>query len=193
MSIANSQAKQKVIKSAVSMEKLTKKLSSAPFVELCRRFSFSSAHRLHNPRWDDERNRTVYGKCNNPNGEADWHPLCGVCLLVADFIPGHGHNYVVYVTLRGQVDPDSGMVVNLSDVKQVLSVVEARFDHRHLDKDVPWFRDFGRVSTTENVCIALWEAIVDVDPQMGALLSRIEVRETENNIFVYHGPSSSSQ
>lgn len=103
---------------------------------------------------------------------------------------GHGHNYVVHVYLRGHVDADSGMVVNLSDVKAVLQRVEVRFDHRNLDLDVAWFRDHARVSTTENVCVALWEAIVEEGPELASLLRRVQVHETENNVFSYQGPSA---
>lgn len=75
-----------------------------PSVEISKRFVFSACHRLHNPRWSDEKNLEVFGKCNNPNG--------------------HGHNYVVTVYFRGPVDAESGMVVNLTDVGRVLKGLE---------------------------------------------------------------------
>ncbi len=70
----------------------------------------------------------------------------------------------------------------------VLSKVEAVLDHKNLDKDVPWFRDSGRVSTTENLCVCIWELILHYDPSFASLLRRVEVHETENNIFSYDGP-----
>lgn len=70
----------------------------------------------------------------------------------------------------------------------VLAKVEALLDHKNLDKDVAWFRDSARVSTTENVCVCIWETILHFDPAFAPLLQRVEVHETENNIFAYEGP-----
>lgn len=133
-------------------------------VDLSRRFTFSAAHRMHNERWSADHNRDVFGKCNNA--------------------AGHGHNYVVMVHFRGPVDVNSGMVVNLTDVKEVLKRVEESVDHKHLDKDVEWFK--GKVSTTETVCIYIWEKVSE-SHVLAPMLRKVEVWETENNRFVYKG------
>lgn len=91
-----------------------------PKVRLCRTEHFSAAHRLHNPRWSVEENEHIYGKCNNPNG--------------------HGHNYAWKVVLEGNVDPQTGMVYNLSDLKREMADVLLKVDHKNLDLDVDHFR-----------------------------------------------------
>lgn len=136
-----------------------------PVVELARNFTFSAAHRLHNPGWSAERNVAIFGKCNNANG--------------------HGHNYRVTVAVRGPIDAESGMVVNLSLVKEEISRVEAVLDHKHLDRDVAYFRDGPVVSTTENVAVFIWEQLQKT--RIGPLLHRVTVWETDNNCFVYKG------
>lgn len=132
-------------------------------VDLCRRFTFSAAHRLHNKEWSREKNEAVFGKCNNANG--------------------HGHNYVVEVTVRGAVDAESGMVVNLVAVKEAISVVEKQLDHKHIDRDVPHFATV--ISTTENVAIFIFDQLKL--GSIGPLLHKVVVWETENNKFVYKG------
>lgn len=134
-----------------------------PVVELSRRFTFSAAHRLHSKSLSDEQNVAIFGKCNNPNG--------------------HGHNYVVQVSYRGQVDKSTGMVVNISDVKRDIAHVEAALDHKCLDKDVPFFED--NVSTTEMVAVFVWEELKKAP--LGSWLSKVEIWETENNKFVFAG------
>ncbi len=103
-------------------------------VLLTKRIEFSAAHRYHNVRWDAERNRAVFGACNNE--------------------PGHGHNYLLEVTVSGEVDRHTGMVVNLFDLKRVLQEVLEEFDHYHLNLDTPYFKDV--IPTTENLARVLW-------------------------------------
>ncbi len=103
-------------------------------VLLTKRIEFAAAHRYHNEHWDAERNRAVFGPCNN--------------------VPGHGHNYLLEVTVGGDVDVETGMVVNLYDLKQVLKSVLEEFDHKHLNLDTPYFKD--RIPTTENIAAVLW-------------------------------------
>lgn len=95
---------------------------SPPIVSLCRRETFSASHRLHNPELSDEENLQIYSKCNNPNG--------------------HGHNYVVYLVLKGPVEETTGMVYNLADLKKELGNVLDTLDHKNLDLDVEYFRQF---------------------------------------------------
>jgi len=133
---------------------------------LRRRETFSASHRLHAPTLSEHENRELFGKCNNPNG--------------------HGHNYTLEVFIRGPLDPITGMVMNLVDLKlyikeEVLDVL----DHRNLDLDVPWFG--GRVSTTENVAVFIWQRLVS---RLGDLLNEVRVHETENNMVIYRGPKT---
>lgn len=137
-------------------------------VEITRREEFSASHRLHNPRLSDEENRRLYGICNNPNG--------------------HGHNYEVEVTVRGAVPPDTGMVMNLTDLMRILRErVIQRVDHKHLNHDVDFLR--GVIPTAENIAIALWEQIEpELEAFEGCRLHRIRLYESRNNLVEYTGP-----
>ncbi|XP_056153369.1 6-pyruvoyl tetrahydrobiopterin synthase isoform X2 [Lampris incognitus] len=126
--------------------------------------SFSACHRLHSVKLSDEDNKRTFGKCNNPNG--------------------HGHNYKVEVTVRGSIDRTTGMVMNLTDLKKCIhEVIMIPLDHKHLDKDVPYFADV--VSTTENLAVYIWDNMVKVLPPN--LLYEVKIYETDNNIVVYRG------
>jgi 6-pyruvoyltetrahydropterin/6-carboxytetrahydropterin synthase len=134
-------------------------------VHLSRRYHFSASHRLHVDALSAEANRATFGKCNNPFG--------------------HGHNYVVEVTLAGPVDAGTGMVTNLSDLdafaqRTMLDV----FDHANLNT-LAAFVD--RVSTTENLCVEVWRMFVDYPH---AELVRVRIEETGNNSFEYFGESA---
>ena len=104
---------------------------------LTKRIEFSASHRYHNEAWDAARNRAVFGACNNA--------------------PGHGHNYLLDVTVSGEVDRHTGMVVNLFDLKRVLQEVLEDFDHNHLNLDTPYFKD--AIPTTENIARVLWQRL----------------------------------
>jgi 6-pyruvoyltetrahydropterin/6-carboxytetrahydropterin synthase len=108
-----------------------------PPVLLTKRIEFAAAHRYSKPYWDEQKNREIFGPCYNE--------------------PGHGHNYMLEVTVAGQVDPRTGMVVNLFDLKQVLLEVLEEFDHKHLNLDMPYFRD--DVPTSENIARVLWRKL----------------------------------
>ncbi|XP_027886013.1 6-pyruvoyl tetrahydrobiopterin synthase [Xiphophorus couchianus] len=126
--------------------------------------SFSACHRLHSLHLSDEENKEVYGKCNNPYG--------------------HGHNYKVEVTVRGKIDPVTGMVMNLTDLKRCIEeVIMIPLDHKNLDKDVPYFANV--VSTTENLAVYIWDNMAKALP--ASLLYEIRVHETDKNIVVYRG------
>ena len=128
-----------------------------------RRYSLSASHRLHSEALSVEENREVYGKCNNPYG--------------------HGHNYVIEVLVGGAVDPESGMVINLTTLDGVVqtSVLE-RFDHTNLNCD-PLF--VNQVPTTENLTKAVFDVLKDALPV--GKLEYVRVEETENNFFQFHG------
>lgn len=104
---------------------------------LTRRVSFSAGHRYHIAHWSAERNQAVFGKCNYPYG--------------------HGHNYVLEVTVRGPVDPETGMVINLVDLDRILTSIIEPLDHRFLNHDVAYFTD--KVPTTENLALYLAEQL----------------------------------
>jgi 6-pyruvoyltetrahydropterin/6-carboxytetrahydropterin synthase len=137
---------------------------------LSRRYALSASHRLYSETYSDEKNRAVYGKCSNPHG--------------------HGHNYVVEVTVSGQVDPITGMVCNLADLDGcVQSQVIDRFDHTNLNFDERFTRE---VPTTENLCRAIHDLLAE--HFVHAELERVRVEETRNNFFEYarkgiHGTS----
>ena len=132
-------------------------------VLLTRKIEFSASHVYHNPKLSAEENRRIFGKCNNPYG--------------------HGHNYVLEVSLSGDIDPATGMIANLADLDAFVERhVLDEFDHKSLNEDVPAFRD--KVPTTENVCIEIFKRLKSFP---NAKLERIRVQETGNNSFEYAG------
>ncbi|HVJ07090.1 MAG TPA: 6-carboxytetrahydropterin synthase [Acidisarcina sp.] len=136
---------------------------------LSRRYRISASHRLHTEAYDERRNREVYGKCNNPHG--------------------HGHNYVVEVTVSGQVDPQTGMICNLGDLDGFMQrEVIDRFDHTNLNLDAS-FQE--QVPTTENLCITVFD-LVSAGFDKATLVS-IRIEETANNYFEYRGKSERTQ
>jgi len=138
-------------------------MSSTLKLELGRRYRFSASHRLHSAHLSEEENNRIFGKCNNPYG--------------------HGHNYVVEVSVSGDLDPATGMIANLADLDAfVQHQVLDEFDHKSLNEDVPAFRD--RVPTTENVCIEIFQRLKSFPK---AKLERIRVEETGKNSFEYSG------
>jgi 6-pyruvoyltetrahydropterin/6-carboxytetrahydropterin synthase len=124
-----------------------------------RRYTISASHRLHTDELSAEENRATYGKCNNPHG--------------------HGHNYAVEVVVAGEVDPETGMVINLATLDEIVhALVIERFDHSNLNLD-PLFAN--RVPTTENLTRQLYSLLKDALP--AGKLERVRVEETENNFF----------
>jgi 6-pyruvoyltetrahydropterin/6-carboxytetrahydropterin synthase len=124
-----------------------------------RSYTISASHRLHTEALSPEENRATYGKCNNP--------------------PGHGHNSVVEVTVAGAVDPETGMVINMAALDEVVRArIIERFDHANLNLD-PLFAN--RVPTTENLSSAVFALLKDALP--AGKLERVRIEETENNFF----------
>lgn len=136
-----------------------------PLTRLSRRYHLSASHRLHTDAYDEERNREVFGKCNNPHG--------------------HGHNYTVEVTFSGAIDGATGMVTNLADLDQFSegALMEV-FDGKNLNR-LPCFSP--PVSTTENFAIEIFR-IFSSYPH--ARLERVHIDETPNNSFEYAGPDA---
>jgi 6-pyruvoyltetrahydropterin/6-carboxytetrahydropterin synthase len=144
-------------------EKETSMKNDAPHVELGRRYRFAASHRLHSPQLSEEENWRVFGKCNNPYG--------------------HGHNYILEVSLSGKIDPATGMIANLADLDAFVECrVLEEFDHHSLNEDVAAFRE--KVPTTENLCIEIFRRLQGFPH---AKLERVRIQETGNNSFEYAG------
>jgi len=135
-------------------------------IYITRRETFNAAHRLFRPEWDDDRNLQVFGKCSNPN----WH----------------GHNYVLYVTLKGEVDPQTGFLINLKDLSQIIkSRIIEKLDHRNMNLEVDFMKDV--IPSTENLAIGIWNELEEPVNALGASLHCVKVSETENNFAEYYG------
>ncbi len=135
-------------------------------IYLTKRFTFSASHRLFDPKLSNEENYKIFGKCSNPN----WH----------------GHNYVLEVTVKGKPDPNTGFVINLTTLKEIVNreVIE-KVDHKNLNLEVDFMK--GINPTTENLAIAIWNVLAD--KFSNATLHRIKIYETENNSVEYFGES----
>jgi 6-pyruvoyltetrahydropterin/6-carboxytetrahydropterin synthase len=136
-------------------------------VYLTRKAEFSASHYYHNPDLSPEENRRLFGKCNNPHG--------------------HGHNYTLEVTLRGAVDPRSGFVVDLKQLKDIMhrEVLDA-LDHRFLNKEIPEFSK--TIPTTENLAITIWQRLA---PKLKAAeLYRVRVYETPDLFVDFYGEAA---
>lgn len=135
-------------------------------VFLTRRERFNAAHRLFKPEWADDKNFEVFGKCSNPN----WH----------------GHNYELFVTIKGEPNPETGFVINL---KQLSEIVRKRIieqaDHKNLNLEVPFMK--GQLPTSENIAVAIWEEIEEDIIKLKCKLHCVKVVETENNTVEYFG------
>lgn len=136
-----------------------------PILYVTRKERFNAAHRLHNPEKSDDWNRATFGKCNSPN----WH----------------GHNYVLEVTVAGEPDPETGYVIDLSDLKRIIHerVIDI-CDHANLNLDVPFLQ--GVIPSTENFAVGIWAQLVDALPE-GKRLHSIRLFETEKNYVEYRG------
>jgi 6-pyruvoyltetrahydropterin/6-carboxytetrahydropterin synthase len=133
-------------------------------VTVHRKAHFNAAHRLHNPNWSQERNADVFGKCNNPNY--------------------HGHNYEVTVSVRGEIDPETGYVIDMKVLKQLIRThVEEAYDHRNLNLDTEDFRNLN--PTAENIAVVIWQKL---RPHLSEALDlTIRIHETERNYVDYDG------
>lgn len=133
-------------------------------MKVCRRVSFNSAHRLYRKDWSEEQNNTIFGKCNNPNY--------------------HGHNYVMEVWIEGAIDQETGYVIDLKILKDIIhhNIVE-RFDHKNLNLDCSEFQNL--IPTAENIICVSWNILrLKLDPKYKL---KLKLWETENNIFEYEG------
>jgi len=135
-------------------------------IYITRRETFNAAHRLFRVDWSDEENLRVFGSCSNPN----WH----------------GHNYVLYVTVKGEINPQTGFLVNLKDLSSLINKqVIDKVDHKNLNIEVDFMK--GKLVSTENLAKAIWCELEKPVMELGARLHRVRLVETENNYVDYFG------
>ena len=133
-------------------------------IYITRRLEFCASHRLFNPDFSDEKNESTFGLCNNPNG--------------------HGHNYVLEVTVKGEVDPETVMVLDLKALKKLINEeIINKVDHKNLNVDVDFLK--GVIPTAENIAIHIWN-ILESKIESGEL-HEVKLFESERNFVVYHG------
>jgi len=135
-------------------------------IYVTRRERFSAAHRMFREEWTDEENSAVFGKCSNSN----WH----------------GHNYELFVTVRGEIDVERGFVMNLAFLKRIIidSVIN-KIDHKNINLEVDFMK--GKIATTENLAVAIWDILYPLVKVNGATLHCVKIAETENNFVEYYG------
>jgi 6-pyruvoyltetrahydropterin/6-carboxytetrahydropterin synthase len=135
-------------------------------IYITRRETFNAAHKLWREDWSEEKNMEVFGKCSNKN----WH----------------GHNFEIFVTVKGVPSSETGFVINLKNLSSILKeeVVEP-LDHKNLNLDVPFLK--GILASTENMAIQIWERIKEPIAGAGGELVKIKLVETENNFVEYYG------
>lgn len=135
-------------------------------VYLTRRERFCAAHKLSNDHWSEDQNYNIFGKCANPN----WH----------------GHNYELFVTVKGTIQPETGWVVDLKKVSEILQIhVIEKLDHKNINEDVDFMK--GYKASTEILAVKIWEQIESHIAQLGGILHCVKLQETENNFVEYFG------
>jgi 6-pyruvoyltetrahydropterin/6-carboxytetrahydropterin synthase len=133
-------------------------------ITICRKSHFNAAHKLYNPIWSKEKNLDVFGRCSYENY--------------------HGHNYELIVKFEGEIDQDTGMVMDLSDLKKIIvREVEDVLDHKNLNLDIDYFKD--KIPSTENLAVFIWNKLNDSIELEGKL--SIELYETPRNFVEYSG------
>jgi len=135
-------------------------------IYITRKESFNAAHKLARADWSEDKNTEVFGKCANPN----WH----------------GHNYQLFVTVKGEINPETGFLVDLKWLKEIINVqVIDELDHKNINLDVSFMA--GKLASTENLAIAIWDILFPYIEESGAHLHSIKIYETENNMVEYFG------
>ena len=135
-------------------------------IYISRKEHFNAAHKLWNDNWSAEKNHEVFGKCANEN----WH----------------GHNYELYVTVKGTPDPDTGYVMDLKELSDIINdKVCEKLDHKNLNLDVEFLK--GKMTSTENLAIAIWEQIETAVKTNERQLHSVRLYETNNNYVEYFG------
>ena len=135
-------------------------------IYITRRERFNAAHKLFRPEWTDEQNLEVFGKCSNPN----WH----------------GHNYELYVTVKGEINEETGFVIDLKELKSIIrTYVTDALDHKNINLDVNFMK--GKMASTEVLAVAIFDQLKPFIVNQGAELHSIKLYETENNFVEYLG------
>lgn len=136
---------------------------------ITRRERFNAAHRIFKQEYSDEKNMEVFGKCSNPN----WH----------------GHNYILYVTVKGEVNPETGFLINLKELSKVINAyVIEKVDHKNINIEVAFMKD--KLASTENLAISIWEVLEAPLKKLNANLHSVKIYESENNMVEYLGPTA---
>jgi len=137
-----------------------------PIAYITRRERFNAAHRLFSNELSDEENLKIYGKCSHPN----WH----------------GHNFELFVTVKGEIDKKIGYVTNLTNISKLIKeLVIDKIDHRNINLDVDFMQ--GKIASTENLALAIWEDLKKPIEDLGVKLHCVKIQETENNFVEYFG------
>ena len=135
-------------------------------VRVIRRERFNAAHRLFNPEWSDDKNEEVFGKCANKN----WH----------------GHNYILYVTVKGSIDPETGYLIDLKILSDILKhKITSKLDHKNLNLEVDFLKN--TITTAENIAVKIFEEIAPEISKHNCTLHCVKLVETENNFVEYFG------
>ena len=135
-------------------------------IYITRRERFNSAHKLFREDWSEEKNLEVFGKCSNPN----WH----------------GHNYELFVTVKGEINPETGFVIDLKELKSIInSYVTSELDHKNINLDVSFMR--GKMASTEVLALTIFDRLRTHIEDQGAKLHSVKLFETENNFVEYFG------
>lgn len=133
---------------------------------ITRRERFNAAHKLYREDWSVEKNTDTFGKCANPN----WH----------------GHNYELFVTIKGEINPETGFVIDLKDLKKlIIAKVIDPLDHKNINLDVDFMK--GKLASTEILAVEIWNQLEHPLKQLGVALHSIKLYETENNFVEYFG------
>lgn len=135
-------------------------------IHITRRERFCAAHVLRNENWSDKKNLEVFGKCANTN----WH----------------GHNFELFVTIKGELNPDTGFVLNLKDLSNLINdKIIQKLDHKNINLDVDFMK--GKMASTEVLAMSIWEELASDIQTMGGILHCVKLQETENNFVEYYG------
>ena len=135
-------------------------------VYVVRRERFNAAHRLYNPSWDDKRNESVFGKCSNKN----WH----------------GHNYELFVTVKGVIDPETGYVIDMKILSDLIKAkIIDKMDHKNLNVEVDFLKE--KITSAENIALSIYNELYNDIKKMGKHLHCVKLNETENNYVEYYG------
>ncbi|MBK6344419.1 MAG: 6-carboxytetrahydropterin synthase [Bacteroidales bacterium] len=135
-------------------------------IYITRKEHFNAAHRLFRSDYSDEKNLEIFGKCSNPN----WH----------------GHNYELFVTVKGEVDPETGFLINLKELSRIINeFVLVKLDHRNVNLEVDFMS--GKLASAENLATGIWEELEKPVTEAGAQLHSVKLFETERNFVEYFG------